>query len=50
MGRLSERKGVDVALEAVAALREAGLHATLDIAGSAVAGNDGMVGALHDRG
>ena len=49
MGRLSERKGVDVALEAVAALREAGLHATLDIAGSAVAGNDGMVGALHDR-
>ena len=47
LGRLSERKGVDVALEALAALRDAGLHATLDIAGSAVAGNDGVVTALH---
>lgn len=48
VGRLSERKGVDTAIKAVGALREAGVHATLDIAGSAVAGNDGLVKSLHE--
>jgi glycosyltransferase involved in cell wall biosynthesis len=48
VGRLSERKGVDTAIKAVAALRDAGVEATLEIAGSAVPGNDGVVRALHD--
>ncbi|MFD4422838.1 glycosyltransferase [Agromyces sp. NPDC058484] len=49
IGRLSERKGVDVAIEAVGALRKAGVPATLDIAGSPVAGQESVVRALHDR-
>jgi glycosyltransferase involved in cell wall biosynthesis len=48
VGRLSERKGVDTAIEAVGALREAGVHVTLDIAGSAVDENDGVVQSLRE--
>lgn len=48
VGRLSERKGVDIALEAVAALRATGVQATLDIAGSAVDGNAGVVQELEE--
>ena len=48
VGRLSERKGVDTAIKAVAALRDAGVEATLEIAGCGVPGNDGVVRALHE--
>lgn len=48
VGRLSERKGVDTAIEAVGALREAGVRATLDIVGSAVDGNDRVLRSLRE--
>ena len=47
VGRLSERKGVDVAVSAVGLLRDQGLPATLDIVGSQFAGHDGVFDRLR---
>lgn len=48
VGRLSARKGVDTAITAVAALRAAGVDATLEIAGSPAPGGEEVVRALHE--
>lgn len=47
IGRLSARKGIDVAISAVAELRAEGFDASLDVVGSAVAGNEGIVQDLR---
>ncbi len=48
VGRLSPRKGVDVAVEAVRQLRERGLDIDLEIAGSAFAGYEWYETQLHE--
>ncbi|MGO4689576.1 glycosyltransferase [Glaciibacter sp. 2TAF33] len=47
LGRVSERKGVDTAVRAVAALRSAGCPATLDIVGSVFPGYESYLESLH---
>jgi glycosyltransferase involved in cell wall biosynthesis len=49
VGRLSWRKGSDVALEAVAKLRRAGRDVRLELCGSTFTGNEAFEAALHER-
>lgn len=49
VGRLSPRKGVDVALEAVALLRNAGRDVTLEICGTVFPGYEWFEKQLRDR-
>ncbi|GAA3693063.1 glycosyltransferase family 4 protein [Arthrobacter ginkgonis] len=49
VGRLSHRKGVDVAVEAVAQLRRRGVPATLDLVGDVVPGKEDFGRKLHER-
>ncbi|MCG2620538.1 glycosyltransferase [Arthrobacter sp. I2-34] len=49
VGRLSHRKGVDVALDAVAQLRRRGVDASLDIVGAAVPGYEDYEQLLRHR-
>jgi glycosyltransferase involved in cell wall biosynthesis len=49
VGRLSPTKGVDVAVEAVAALVAGGVDTVLDVVGSPMPGYDWFVAALHAR-
>ncbi|GAA1996869.1 glycosyltransferase family 4 protein [Nakamurella flavida] len=49
VGRLSPRKGTDVALEAVAALRADGRDVVLDVCGTAFEGYEWFVDQLHTR-
>jgi glycosyltransferase involved in cell wall biosynthesis len=49
VGRLSWRKGSDVALEAVARLRRAGRDVRLEFCGSTFPGNEAFEAALHAR-
>jgi glycosyltransferase involved in cell wall biosynthesis len=49
VGRLSPRKGIDVALEAVARLRSQGRQVHLDVCGSAYEGYESYEEQLHDR-
>ncbi|GER22672.1 glycosyl transferase [Zafaria cholistanensis] len=49
VGRLSHRKGVDVAVEAVAELRRRGVDATLDVVGAVFPGYEDFERALRDR-
>lgn len=49
VGRLSHRKGADVAVEAVARLRQRGVAATLAIVGTAVPGYEDYERALRGR-
>lgn len=49
VGRLSWRKGSDVALEAVAALRREGRDVRLELCGSVFPGNEAFEAALHAR-
>lgn len=49
VGRLSWRKGSDVALEAVAQLRRAGRDVLLELCGSTFSGNEAFEAALHER-
>lgn len=46
VGRLSERKGVDVAVRALARLRARGVDATLDVVGATFAGNESFDASL----
>ena len=48
VGRLSPRKGVDVVVSAVKALRERGVHAHLDIVGSTFPGYEWYAVELHE--
>jgi glycosyltransferase involved in cell wall biosynthesis len=48
LGRLSERKGVDVAVRAVAQLRASGCRAELDIVGAVFAGYEWYLDELHE--
>lgn len=49
VGRLSPRKGVDLALDALAQLKKAGHAATLDIAGTVFPGYEWFEAAMRDR-
>lgn len=49
LGRLSARKGVDVAVEATARLRERGTAATLDVVGAVFAGYEWYEEQLRDQ-
>lgn len=49
VGRLSPRKGIDVALEAAGALVRAGIDVTLDVYGSVFEGYEWFAQELHDR-
>jgi glycosyltransferase involved in cell wall biosynthesis len=49
VGRLSPRKGTDVALEAVARLREQGRDVTIDICGTVYSGYEWFGDQLHER-
>ncbi|MFP7833508.1 glycosyltransferase [Marisediminicola sp. LYQ134] len=49
VGRISPRKGVDVAVEAVAQLRARGINAVLDIYGAVFAGYEWFEAELRDR-
>src|SRR5690606_32026037 len=49
VGRLSPRKGTDVAIRAVRRLHEAGHPATLRLVGSAFAGYEWFVDQLHSQ-
>ncbi|MBE6474511.1 MAG: glycosyltransferase family 4 protein [Actinomyces succiniciruminis] len=49
VGRLSPRKGVDVLLEAVALLRERGIDASLEVAGSIFPGYEWYEAQLRER-
>lgn len=48
VGRLSERKGVDVAVRAVSELRRTGTAAELDIVGDVFPGYEWYLASLHD--
>ena len=48
VGRLSARKGVDVAVDAVALLRERGVDATLDLVGAVFPGYEWFEDSLRD--
>lgn len=47
VGRLSHRKGVDVAVGALAELRRRGLEVSLDIVGAVFPGNEAFLDGLH---
>lgn len=49
IGRLSPRKGVDVAIDAVAELRTRGVHAELDLVGSVFPGYEWYESELRDQ-
>jgi glycosyltransferase involved in cell wall biosynthesis len=49
LGRLSERKGVPIAVDAVGRLADRGFEATLDLAGSAFAGHGDVEAELRAR-
>ncbi|KQX08043.1 MULTISPECIES: glycosyltransferase [unclassified Leifsonia] len=49
VGRLSDRKGVDVAIAALAELRRGGTPAELEVVGSVFAGNEEYEEALRDQ-
>ncbi|WP_279581125.1 glycosyltransferase family 4 protein [Fodinicola feengrottensis] len=49
VGRLSERKGTDVAIDALSLLVERGIPATLELVGSVFPGNEAFEAALRDR-
>ena len=49
VGRLSPRKGVDVALSALAALRKEGIDATLNVVGAVFPGYEWYEARLHDQ-
>lgn len=49
VGRLSPRKGVDVAVDAIARLRQAGVPASLDVVGAPFPGYEWYVDELRDR-
>lgn len=49
VGRLSERKGVPVAVDALGHLASRGVEATLDLAGSAFAGHGDVAADLRER-
>ncbi|KQQ93919.1 hypothetical protein ASF62_06990 [Leifsonia sp. Leaf325] len=49
VGRLSDRKGVDVAIAAMAELRRGGTPAELDVVGSVFAGNEEYEAALVEQ-
>lgn len=49
VSRLSPRKGIDIALEAVARLRSAGRSVTLEICGTPYAGYEWFEASLRDR-
>ncbi|MGO1315667.1 MAG: glycosyltransferase family 4 protein [Cellulomonadaceae bacterium] len=49
VGRLSPRKGIDVALDAAAELRRAGRDVTVDVAGTAFTGYDWYEKQLRER-
>ncbi|MTB87999.1 glycosyltransferase family 4 protein [Aeromicrobium senzhongii] len=49
VGRLSPRKGIDVALEATAEVARSGVDVSLDVYGSAFEGYEWFAEQLHDR-
>ena len=49
VGRLSERKGVGVAVDAVAILRDRGRPVELDVVGDVFAGNEGFRAELQEK-
>ena len=49
VGRLSPRKGVDVALDAVGLLRRSGVDASLSVCGSVFPGYEWYEGELRER-
>ena len=49
VGRLSHRKGVDVALDAVGLLRDAGTDVTIDVVGDVYPGNEAFEESLRRR-